>query len=47
MGFQQKAKNSSQLSDMLRGQNGTSIKVKIHRTATEEIIEREIVREKN
>ncbi len=45
-GISAEGKNSSQLSDMLRGQNGTSIKVKIHRTATEEIIEREIVREK-
>ncbi|MDC1212148.1 S41 family peptidase, partial [bacterium] len=39
-------KNTSQLSDMLRGQNGTSISVKIKREATNEILDREIIREK-
>ena len=39
-------KNTSQLSDMLRGQNGTSISVIIKREATDEILEREIIREK-
>ncbi len=41
-----KGKNTSQLSDMLRGQNGTSISVKIKREATNEIIDRDIIREK-
>jgi carboxyl-terminal processing protease len=45
-GISAEGKNSSQLSDMLRGQNGTSINVKVKRNATDEIIEREIVREK-
>jgi carboxyl-terminal processing protease len=39
-------KNSSQLSDMLRGQNGTAIKVKIRRDATGKEIETSIIREK-
>ena len=39
-------KNTSQLSDMLRGQNGTSIAVKINREATGETLDLEIVREK-
>ncbi|MEZ4721354.1 MAG: S41 family peptidase [Flavobacteriales bacterium] len=41
-----KDKNSSQLSDMLRGQNGSSIKVKVKREATNQEIEVDIVREK-
>jgi carboxyl-terminal processing protease len=39
-------KNTSQLSDMLRGQNGTSISVKIKREATNEVLDRDIIREK-
>ncbi len=39
-------KNSSQLSDMLRGQKGTPIHVKISRPATDETLERDLVREK-
>lgn len=39
-------KSTSELSDMLRGQNGTSITVKVKRPVTEEIIEAKIVREK-
>jgi carboxyl-terminal processing protease len=39
-------KNSSQLSDMLRGQKGSAIHVKISRPTTNEILERDLVREK-
>lgn len=39
-------KNSTQLSDMLRGQSGTSISVKVKRTATNEEIEATLTREK-
>lgn len=45
-GISAQGKSSSELSDMLRGQNGTSILVKIKREATNEELEREIVREK-
>jgi len=41
-----KGRNSSELSDMLRGQNGTSISVKIKRDATNEILDFTILREK-
>lgn len=41
-----KGKNSSELSDLLRGESGTSVNVTIYRPATEERIETTIVREK-
>ena len=39
-------KTTSQLRDMLRGQRGTSITVKVKREATNEVIERTVTREK-
>lgn len=39
-------KTTSQLSDMLRGQRGTTITVKVKREATNEVIERTVTREK-
>lgn len=41
-----KGKNSSELSDLLRGESGTSVNVTIFRPTTEEKIETTIVREK-